>query len=111
MGYKVLSDSTLMSLNKKKLIELLRVAEHNFFVTDEALDISAEAGKKFAESVKYGQWNKISNLMGEYFKCSQCGYKADIPTCMGEPIYEYCPHCGAKMDLTHGLTHKCVKGV
>ena len=44
-GYKVLSDSTLMSLSKKKLIELLRVAEHNFFVTDKALDTSAENSK------------------------------------------------------------------
>lgn len=44
-GYKVLSDSTLMSLSKKKLIELLRVAEHYFFVTDETLDTSIENSK------------------------------------------------------------------
>lgn len=49
LGYKVLSDSYLMSLNKKEIIEKLRAAEHNFFATDEALDNSVEAGKKLAE--------------------------------------------------------------
>lgn len=49
LGYKVLSDSTLMLLSKKEIIEQLRVAEHNFFAADEALDRSIEAGKKLAE--------------------------------------------------------------
>lgn len=31
MGYKAYSDSYLMSLTKEQIIELLRVAEHNFF--------------------------------------------------------------------------------
>lgn len=51
-----------------------------------------------AEPVKHGRWESCCNLMGEYFKCSECGYKAEVPTCMGEPIFIYCPNCGAKMD-------------
>ena len=54
------------------------------------------------KSVKHGRWESCCNLMGEYFKCSECGYKAEVPTCMGEPIYIYCPNCGAKMDLKDG---------
>ena len=32
------------------------------------------------------------------FICSACGsgYK-DQPTCMGRPMFEYCPVCGARM--------------
>lgn len=98
-GYRRYSDSTLMSLTKREIIELLRVAEHNYFVTDEALDNSAKAGRELAEKLdKHARWIKCCNLMGEYFKCSECGYKADVPTCMGEPIYIFCPDCGAKMD-------------
>ena len=55
-----------------------------------------------AEPVKHGRWEFCSNLMGEYFKCSECGYKGDVPTCMGEPIYIFCPNCSAKMDLKDG---------
>ena len=32
--YKPYSDSYLMSLTKEQIIELLRVAEHNFFATE-----------------------------------------------------------------------------
>lgn len=49
MGYKVYSDSHLMSLTKAQIIELLRVAEHNFFTTEEALNNSAKAGMEIAE--------------------------------------------------------------
>lgn len=52
------------------------------------------------EPVRHGWWEFCCNFMGEYlfFKCSECEQKADVPTCMGKPIFEYCPFCGAKMD-------------
>lgn len=52
MGYKAYSDNYLMSLTKPQIIELLRTAEHNFFATEEALNNSAEYGRKLAEENK-----------------------------------------------------------
>lgn len=49
MEYKAYSDSYLMSLTKAEIIELLRVAEHNFFTTEEALNNSVKAGMEIAE--------------------------------------------------------------
>lgn len=49
MGYKPKSDSYLMSMTKAQIIEELRVAEHNFFVMEEALNNSAKAGQEIAE--------------------------------------------------------------
>lgn len=49
MGYKAYSDSHLMLLTKAQIIELLRVAEHNFFATEEALNNSAKEGMEIAE--------------------------------------------------------------
>lgn len=57
MGYKVYSDSYLMSLTKAQIIELLRVAEHNFFATEEALNNSAKAGMEIAE--KYDKAKRL----------------------------------------------------
>ena len=34
--------------------------------------------------------------MGNY-KCSACNQECYVPECMGEPMYIYCPNCGAKM--------------
>ena len=52
MGYKPKSDSYLMSLTKAQIIEELRVAEHNFFATEEALENSANAAKAVYENDK-----------------------------------------------------------
>lgn len=45
-----------------------------------------------------GTW--IDN--GEAFICSECrsGYK-EQPTLMGKPMFEFCPMCGAKMEVNH----------
>lgn len=58
MGYKAYSDSYLMSLTKAQIIELLRVAEHNFFATEEALNNSAKAGMEIAE-----KFDKVKELL------------------------------------------------
>ena len=52
MGYKQYSDSYLMSLSKTQIIEQLRVAEHNLFAIEEALENSANAAKVIYENDK-----------------------------------------------------------
>ena len=94
-GYRQYSDSTLMSLPKRKIIELLRVAEYNYFVTDEALENSANAGMELAEKLdRHGYWIIIDDVEKFLAKCSECGRVED--TRLIED-YPYC-HCGAKMD-------------
>lgn len=51
-----------------------------------------------AEPLKHGRWEKHDNLMGEYYHCSVCDTRTEVATCMGDPIFVYCPFCGAKMD-------------
>ena len=65
MGYKAYSDSYLMSLTKPQIIELLRVAEHNFFATEEALNNSAKAGMELAE--KYDKAKELLKVAVEDF--------------------------------------------
>lgn len=75
MGYKAYSDSYLMSLTKAEIIELLRVTEHNFFATEEALNNSAKAGMEIAE--KYDKAKELlkvavedfSNIYDHIFDC------------------------------------------
>ena len=88
--YKLYSDSTLMSMNKKELIEQLRVAEHNYFVTREAINQQAENVKDW-QPIKYGRW--ISAFKTKYYStCSECGCEIDT-----EEHFNYCPYCGSQM--------------
>lgn len=45
-----------------------------------------------------GRWIRGALQNGERLsKCSACGERCRVPTCVGKPIYDYCPNCGAKM--------------
>lgn len=47
---------------------------------------------------KTGKWIKLdmhAHLADH--KCSVCEQECYVPTCMGEPMYDFCPHCGARM--------------
>lgn len=48
---------------------------------------------------KKGKWIKLdmhAHLADH--KCTACGQECYVPTCMGEPMYTYCPNCGARME-------------
>lgn len=70
MGYKVYSDSYLMSMTKAQIIALLRVAEHNSIVTEEALNISANAGMDIAE--KYDKAKEILKSAVKIAEVTRC---------------------------------------
>lgn len=69
MAYIPKSDSYLMSLTKKQLIEELRIAEHNFFTMEEALNNSAKAGTDIYENFKEAQ--KLLKIM--FDDITNCG--------------------------------------
>ena len=71
MGYKSYSDSYLMSLTKEQIIELLRVAEHNFFATEEALNNSVKTGTEIAE-----KFDKAKELLKMAMKDMKILYEA-----------------------------------
>ena len=46
---------------------------------------------------KMGKW---VHMVG-WWECDQCHAEyTDMPTCMGEVMYKYCPMCGVKMEVT-----------
>jgi hypothetical protein len=75
MGYKAYSDSYLMSLTKAEIIELLRVTEHNFFATEEALNNSAKAGMEIAE--KFEKAKRLLKLAVEDFETIESNLEYD----------------------------------
>ena len=52
-----------------------------------------------AEPVRHGRWVKLDAHVGlADHRCTACQLAMHVPTSWGEPLYEYCPMCGAKMD-------------
>lgn len=60
--------------------------------------------------VKHGKWIKMSDADGVYWACSECGENIPrishynpqfdlFPRLESIDKTNYCPHCGAKMDL------------
>lgn len=71
---------------------------HDFCNVDGYID--AEDCKVFKNKadfveVKHGHWIWLE---GNLYECSECPSKTEVDECMNEPLYEYCPYCGAKME-------------
>ena len=50
---------------------------------------------------KHGKWIVIKDEDGSTMSCSECGFHLGRVDCDLTPmaeIWQYCPHCGAKMD-------------
>lgn len=43
----------------------------------------------------HGEW-EYDDRSGQFI-CSECEGGVDMPTLMGEPLYKWCPWCGADM--------------
>lgn len=72
--------------------------------TDEVMERLKERGW---ESVKHGRWieNCVTPITATFIeavresKCNNCQKWHTMPYHYGAEDYEYCPHCGARMDL------------
>lgn len=63
------------------------------------LDVLPKTEVAEAAPVVCAKWIRMDAHIGmEQFKCSLCRSEYYVPTCMNEPMYDYCPNCGAKMD-------------
>lgn len=85
MPYKQYSDSYLLKMNKKEIIDLLRVAEHNFFATEEGLQNSARFGAEvLAENAELKKMLKLAAEAFEHMSSISCKY-APCQECIHYP--------------------------
>ncbi len=47
------------------------------------------------EEVRHGHWIWLE---GNLYECSECPAKTEVDEKMNEPLYQFCPYCGARMD-------------
>ena len=71
--------------------------EHEYVIMMHINDLPAED----VRPVKHGKWVSIDN--NDNFKCSKCKFKTNRNS------FQYCPNCGATMDLKEGEKNENVK--
>lgn len=69
--------------DKNELAETVKILKHRIVALQPA-----------EPERKTGKWIKLDM----HHKCTACGQECYVPTCMGEPMYTYCPNCGARME-------------
>ena len=63
----------------------------------EAVHVAVEALERVEP--KRGKWKPIDLTWGRsFYYCTACEITENVPTSMGEPYFNYCPNCGARMD-------------
>lgn len=76
-----------------------RLCENNPKLIDTWLVNSLEdIIEELPSAEKTGKWKPFDLTYGRniYF-CTACNNASEVPTSMGEPVYKFCPWCGARM--------------
>lgn len=74
------------------------IRESNIIMMGMNLCEEAVRNQPSVQPERKGRWIKLdmhAHLADH--KCTACGQECYVPTCMGEPMYIYCPNCGADM--------------
>ena len=95
-------EALLVVPNVRKVAEYDETGEYiTYFAVPE--DVIKNAPTVDAEPVRHGRWICKREVLIEDYYCSVCGAEAIGYDCLnGDYIgveSDFCPHCGAKMDL------------
>lgn len=77
------------------MMPLFKAMREEWALRTEGFRRAEEVIMRLPSAGRKGEWIESDT---DGFICSACGngYR-NQPTCMGKPMFEYCPFCGAKM--------------
>lgn len=86
-----------MLIDANKLCKSIdKNTEEGRILLDILIKAIEEQPKVDIESVRtHGKWDVEPYLLGKTHRCNLCGMNYGMP----HEIYNYCPNCGARMDL------------
>ena len=86
-------------IDKKELIQRIKQEPTDGMLTEEILTAIDEIEIADVAKFRHGKWERKENTKVYWYACSSCG--EDVPKNeYGDDYFsDYCPNCGAKMDL------------
>ena len=64
---------------------------------DEWEDVCRTTANGLPSAQRKGKWIATKEWGGRNYSCSCCNFSFMVDTCMLEPMWNYCPNCGAEM--------------
>ena len=101
---------------KRKLRAFAKYRQYSKSATDELLgvvsklkvsikaDLETTLESTDVQPVKHGRWESPVSVGNGIKFCSVCRNEAYWDTDYGQQLFDYCPYCGARMDLKDGDT-------
>ena len=87
----------LMGYHVEALNMAIKALEQKPCNTDTCKVVKAymnEWDKPITAEPETGHWEWLTE---DKYRCSNCNSETRVDECMNEPMYEFCPFCGAKM--------------
>ena len=82
-------------------VDGLLCTDYCFYCNDEHPNCRYYEEKADVVEVKHGEWEFFANDSRTY-TCSNCHITQTVNVFNGKVMFDYCPYCGAKMDLKGG---------
>lgn len=61
------------------------------------IDNDAQTIAQLPSAQRKGKWIATQEWGGRNYSCSCCKFSFMVETCMLEPLWNFCPNCGAEM--------------
>ena len=87
-------------ISRKKLKNAIQrnLDMQDLYLPIEFLELIDEAPAADVRPVVPARWIPLDIYKSDgNYKCSHCNQPCYVPECMGEPMYAFCPNCGADM--------------
>ena len=88
-------------IDRYEVIELLKKMRREMITTvEDKINAMPSAEPKKGKWIPHCEISReyfgtvLVNVEYEYWFCDACGYRVEI----GQPMYNYCPNCGARME-------------
>ena len=86
-------------IDANELVSLMKYYDEqqrtDMWETSEIEHLLGEISTVDAVEVVHGRWEWITE---DIYGCTNCGVTNHVKEVMGQPDFNYCPNCGAKMD-------------
>ena len=90
---KEMFDVAIQALEQEPYDDAKYHEEHGEVIVDKA--VWEDAKRALEQEPKTGHWEWLTE---DKYRCSSCNHETRVDECMAEPMYDFCPFCGARMD-------------
>ena len=79
------------AISRQKVLDVINL---NWYYRKNCIEVIENLPSVNPQEPKTGHWEWLTE---DKYRCSNCNSETRVDECMNEPLYDFCPFCGAKM--------------